>query len=145
MDDVEIGRGSPPGAFGRVVELHSTYYHAYSGIWRVPRSQAGTRTCDVHLIPTGCRREQLADKLVRSSQSTRAAARITRLRVFLGRVELSTTILTHDDHPSMACSTKTFWVRPLGSWRSSICPYPKSMRSRTSFSASDARRTPATR
>ena len=31
MDEVEIRRGYVPGAIGRVVELHSTYYHVHSG------------------------------------------------------------------------------------------------------------------
>lgn len=31
MDDVEIRRGYMPGALGRVVELHGTYYHALWG------------------------------------------------------------------------------------------------------------------
>jgi GNAT superfamily N-acetyltransferase len=29
MDDVEIHKGHVPGAIGRVVELHGTYYHAH--------------------------------------------------------------------------------------------------------------------
>lgn len=31
MEDVEIHRGYMPGAIGRVIELHGTYYHAYWG------------------------------------------------------------------------------------------------------------------
>ena len=31
MDDVEVRRGYLPGAIGRVVELHGTYYHTHWG------------------------------------------------------------------------------------------------------------------
>jgi len=31
MSDVEIRKGYVPGAIGRVVELHGTYYHTHSG------------------------------------------------------------------------------------------------------------------
>ena len=46
MDDVEVRRGYFPGAIGRVVELHGTYYHTHWGFGAFFEAQVASQLAE---------------------------------------------------------------------------------------------------